>query len=90
MNPRAVLLVALVVLLVIGGMIGGVIWLISRSAGVRRKEFQAMADERNNALTAIFLIEDKVRDLSDLDHPLATSIRTVLREHDIQRRKIIT
>lgn len=88
MNPRAFLLIALAVIAVLLVLGGGVYWLISRNAGVRRKEFEAMRRERNNALDALDKIEESVRTWSDIDSVLAASIRPVLHEHAAQRREI--
>lgn len=88
MNPRAALLIGIIALVALALIIGFGYWLVTRNAGVRRKEYEAMRRERNLAQEALDQIEDHVVALSDLDHPLAAAIRPVLREHEINRREI--
>lgn len=74
MNPRAVLLILLAAAVVVAL----IVWWISRSAGVRRKDFHRAQHERDLALHAITQIEGKAAFYNDLDSVLAAEVRDVI------------
>ena len=74
MNPRLALLIILAAVAVAAL----VIWWISRSAGVRRKDFKRAQHERELALHVISQIESKAAFYSDLDSVLAAEVRDVI------------
>lgn len=88
MNPRAVLLIVVVAALVLAAIIGLGYWIAARNAGVRRREYAAMQAERDAAWQALADIEDATLTYTDLDSPLAATIRTVLRWHATQKMGI--
>ncbi|PRY35312.1 hypothetical protein CLV43_114230 [Umezawaea tangerina] len=81
MNPRAVLVI------VIGAiaLAALVIWWLSRSAGVRRRDFRRLERERNLLATAVQQIEIKADTYRDLDSVLASDVRTILRKLNTDR-----
>lgn len=88
MNPKAFLLFVLAAVAVAAVLIGLGYWLVTRNAGIRRREYAAMRTERNNAWRALNTIEDHVAQYSDLDSVLAAQIRTVLRSHNEEKMEI--
>lgn len=84
MNPRA----ALLVLLAVGAVIALTIWWMSRSAGVRRRDFKQMREERDLACRALWDIEDKAVIYSDIESVLATEVRTVIRLYNQDRMEL--
>ena len=62
--------------------------LLKRSAGVRREEFLRMRKQRDLAESHIDGIEDHVTVYSDLESPLAASIREEIRAYRKMRRDI--
>ncbi len=74
MNPRLALLIVVVAV----AAAALIIWWISRSAGVRRKDFKRAQHERELALHAITQIEGKAALYNDLDSVLAAEVRGVI------------
>lgn len=74
MNPRAVLLIIIAAVLVAAL----IVWWISRSAGVRRRDYKRAQHERELALQAITEIEGKAAFYNDLDSVLAADVRAVV------------
>lgn len=62
--------------------------LLKRSVGVRREAFLRMRKQRDLAESHIDGIEDHVTVYSDLESPLATSIREEIRAYRKMRRDI--
>ncbi|WP_106193822.1 hypothetical protein [Umezawaea tangerina] len=62
-----------------------VIWWLSRSAGVRRRDFRRLERERNLLATAVQQIEIKADTYRDLDSVLASDVRTILRKLNTDR-----
>ena len=87
-NPKAFALIALAVIVGLAILIGLGYWLVTRNAGVRRREYAAMRTERNNAWRALNTIEDHVAQYSDLDSVLAAKIRPVIRQHNEEKMDI--
>jgi hypothetical protein len=84
MNPR----VAALVFLGAAAVIALTIWWMSRSAGVRRSDFNRMREERDLAWKALQEIEEKADHYRDLDSVLATDVRTILRTHNTNRMEL--
>lgn len=74
MNPR----LALLILLAAVAVAALIVWWISRSAGVRRKEFRRAQHERELALHTITVIEGKAALYNDLDSVLAADVRSAI------------
>jgi hypothetical protein len=81
MNPRVALL------LVVGVIAIAVLifWWLSRSAGVRRRDFHRLERERNLLATAVQEIDVKADTYRDLDSVLAADVRTILRKLNTDR-----
>lgn len=88
MNPKAFLLIVLAAIAIAAVLIGLGYWLVTRNAGVRRREYTAMRTERNNAWRALNNVEDQVAQYADIDSVLATKIRTIIREHNDKKMDI--
>ena len=88
MNPRAFLGFVLVVAVAVALIVWLAGWWISRSAGVRRKDFSLMREERDLAVKALHQIELKTDLYRDIDSVLATDVRTILRDHSTNRMEL--
>jgi hypothetical protein len=88
MNPKAFLLIVLAAVAIAAALIGLGYWLVTRNAGIRRREYAAMRTERNNAWRALNNVEDQVARYADIDSVLAAQIRTVLRRHNEEKMEI--
>lgn len=81
MNPRAVFLLILAAVVVLAAIIGLAVWLIGRQAGVRRRDFRKVCDERNRLAMAVVDIIDAADLYRDIDSVLATQVRDIVRTH---------
>lgn len=81
MNPRAVLLIVVV----IAAVVVFVGWLFWRQAGVRRRQFAKVEHERDALRIAVRAIADKADLYRDLDSVLATDVRLILEGLSIRR-----
>jgi hypothetical protein len=88
MNPAAAFLIVVAVGSGLFLVIGLGYWIVTRNAGVRRREYQAMRTERNQAWTALNAIEKECSSYSDIDSVLAAQIRLVLVSHNTQRMEV--
>lgn len=91
MNPRAVFVMALVVLVVLVLLVWLAVWWTGRQAGVRRDTYRRMQAERDSAVAALERIDqtaDCFRDIDDPNTALASQVRQVVRENRQERLKI--
>jgi hypothetical protein len=77
-----------VAVLVLAALIALACWVLSRQAGVRRREYKRMQEERNLALKAVRDIELQSDQYRDLESVLATEIRRVTRELNDKRMEL--
>jgi hypothetical protein len=87
-SPKAVALIAVLIAVTLVALIVLTYWLLSRQAGVRRREYKRMQTERNLALKAIRDIEVQADQYRDLESVLAAEIRRVTRELDDKRMEL--
>lgn len=87
-NPKAAALIVLGVVVVAAVLIGLGYWLVTRNAGIRRREYAAMRTERNNAWRALNNVEDEAATYADIDSVLASKIRTIIRAHNEEKMEI--
>lgn len=84
MNPKAVLLIILGCCL----LLGLVMWLIYRNAGVKQSKLRDLRDRIRQAEQALRAIEESTRLYSDLESPLAAAVRTQLADYHHTKKEI--
>ena len=84
MNPRAAGLIVLAAIIVAAL----VIWWLSRSAGVRRRDYRHLERERNLLAAAVQAIEIKADHYLDLDSVLAMDVLTIVRQLNTDRMEL--
>lgn len=88
MNPRAVALILLAVAVALFLLYVLAVWLVRRQAGVRRAEFNRVRRERDVLAKAMHAIELRADLFRDIDSPLATAVRDIIRQSDVDRMEI--
>ncbi len=91
MNPKAVLLISLVVLAAFALLLWLIIWWVGRQAGVRQKDYKFANEHYKLAraeLDKIIGELDNYRDFQDPDSVLANTLRTSLRTYEQKARGI--
>lgn len=79
MNPKALALIFVVVVVVGAVVVWGVVRWLGRQAGVRRADFDRLRAERDLLARAVAEIEQKTDTYRDIDSVLATDVRTIIR-----------
>lgn len=88
MNPKALVVIILVGLIVLAGIVWLIVWFLSRQAGVRRAEFKRLQRERNLMAQALLEIETAADTYRDLESVLATQVRGIVRQLNTQRMEL--
>lgn len=78
-------LMALLLIVGAAALVALLLWWLSRSAGVRRRDFDRLIRERNLLATAVQQIDVKADTYRDLDSVLAADVRTILRQLNTDR-----
>jgi hypothetical protein len=84
LNPRVVLLIVLAAVAVAAL----IVWWMSRSAGVRRKDFRRVQLERDYAVRALHEISQYVDVYRDIDSLLAAAVRPSITEFNQNRMEL--
>ena len=81
-------LIALLVIVGAVALVALMLWWMSRSAGVRRRDYRLLQRERDLLATAVQQIDIKADDYRDLDSVLASDVRTILRKLNTDRMEL--
>lgn len=87
MNPKEAVGLVFVAILALSLVIGLVYLAISRNAGIRRKEYHAMLDERDVVLDALYSIEKECDD-NPGDMFVIGTLRPIIRDYKEKRRAL--
>lgn len=85
MNPRAAALLILGAIVLLAAIIALIVWLVGRQAGVRRRDYKLVVAERSLLARAVVDISTAADLYRDIDSPLASQVRTIVRDVDQKR-----